>query len=198
MSTTDISICSNALQTLGDAPISSFDEAGLSDRARLAANLWPTVRDFVLRAHPWNCAIRRVSLPPLAAKPAFDFGYQFLLPGDCMRVLSVGLEGERPRYKVESTAEGRVVLMDRNSCLLRYVYRGDPSTWDAMLVWGMTESMRAVLAYGVTQSGTMEQIVKQALRDVLRQARAVDGQEDEPDALDDSPLIAARYGSYRG
>jgi hypothetical protein len=31
------------------------------------------------------------------------------------------------------------------------------------------------------------------MRDVMKQARAVDGVEDENEALDDSPLLAARY-----
>jgi hypothetical protein len=56
--------------------------------------------------------------------------------------------------------------------------------------------MRAVLAYGTTASTSLEQQCEVAMRDVLRQARAVDGQEDEPDALDHSPLMDARYTSF--
>ena len=190
MSQTAVSICSNALISLGDSPISSFDEASFSDRARLAANLYEPVRDYVLRSHPWNCAIKRVQLAPMATRPAFEYGYQFLLPGDFLRVLSVGLEGERPRYKVE----GKRILLDWNACLLRYIWRNeDPATWDAMLVWGMTAAMRAVLSYPTNQSTNHEQIVDQALKDLLKRARAVDASEDEPDALDDSPLLLARH-----
>ena len=41
------------------------------------------------------------------------------------------------------------------------------------------------------------------MRDILRQARTVDGQEDEPDAMDHAPLMEARYigggrSQYRG
>ncbi|KAK6697159.1 hypothetical protein SNK04_014247 [Fusarium graminearum] len=60
-----VTICSNALLSLGAQPISSFDEAGGAaqlDRAKLAAGLYPQVRKAVLRSHPWNCAIRRVQL----------------------------------------------------------------------------------------------------------------------------------------
>lgn len=183
-----VTICSNALMLVGDAPISDFDED--NDRARRAKSLWPVVRDYVLRRHPWNCAIRRVVLPPETERPEFDYSYRFTLPGDCLRVLSVGMEGERPRYKVE----GRAVLMDYNVCQLRYIFRSDDvAAWDAMLVWGMTQSMRAAFAYSITQSGSLEQAIDAALRETLKQARAVDGQEDEPEAMDDSPLLAARY-----
>lgn len=186
--TTPVSICSNALLMLGDNPISSFTED--NDRARLAANLWDSARDYVLRSHPWNCAIKRVALPPLASAPAFEWSYAFQLPGECLRVLSVGRDGERPSYKVE----GRTVLMNESSCLLRYVFQNtNPATWDAMLVWAMTSVMRSIFAYGISQSGSLEQLVAGVMKEVLKQARAADGSEDENEALDDAPLLTARY-----
>lgn len=187
-----VTICSNALALVGDATISDFDED--NDRARRAKALWPVVSDYVLRRHPWNCAIKREVLSPEDTAPAFDYAYRFTLPGDCLRVLSVGNEGDRPRYKIE----GRALLLDGSVCRLRYVYRNeDLASWDAMLVWAMTQAMRAAFAYTITQSGTLEQAIDAAMRDVLRQARAVDGQEDTNDGLDDSPLIEARYIGWR-
>jgi hypothetical protein len=189
MTTSAVTICSNALLMLGDNPISAFDEN--TDRARLASNLWPMVRDYVLRAHPWNCAVKRVILAPLSTPPAFDYSAQFLLPDDHLRTLSVGIEGERPRYRVESG----VILMDGTACHLRYIWRNEqPATWDSMLSYAATLSMRAVFAYGVTQSTSLEQMLQSVLAPVLRQARAVDGSEDEPEALDDNPLTRARHG----
>ena len=186
--TTPVSICSSALLMLGDNPINSFSDP--TDRARMAAATWDQARDFVLRSHPWNCAVKRVTLAPTTTAPAFEWSYAFTLPGDCLRVLSVGLDGERPPYKVE----GREILMMTNVCQLRYVWRNDnPATWDSMLVWGMTNVMRSIFAYGLTQSGSLEQLVQQVLQPLIRQAQAVDGSEDENEALDDSPLIAARY-----
>lgn len=188
MAISPVTICSNALLMLGDSPIASFDAP--SDRARLAANLWPLVRDHVLRSHPWNCAIKRVALSPEVAPPPFDFAYSFLLPGDCLRVLSVGLEGDPPEYRLEN----RRILMDSNICQLRYIYRAElTENWDSSLVWAMTMVMRAVFSYGVTQSTSLEAQIEATLRPLLRQARAVDGQEDDQPALDSSPLVAARY-----
>ena len=199
MSATPVSICSNALLMLGDNPIADFKED--SDKARLASNLWETTRDHVLRRHPWNCAIKRVILSPDTVAPAFDFKTQFELPADWLRTLSVGEEGERPRYRME----GRKVLMDQSVCKLRYVFRNEnPATWDSMLVWCMTRVMRALFAYPITQSTSLEQLIEQEVAQLLREARAVDGQEDEPEAFDESPLLAARrigssgYSPYRG
>ena len=196
---TAVSICSNALLMLGDNPIASFDDG--TDRARLASNLWDSTRDYVLRRHPWNCAVKRVLLAPDATAPEFDYSYRFLLPGDCLRVLSCGQNGERLDYVVES----RYVLADVSSLPLRYIWRNESvSSWDSMLVHAMTRVMRSIFAYPVTESGSLEGLIEQELRDVLREARAVDGQEEPGFALDDSPLYAAGFiggGSaspYRG
>ena len=67
-----------------------------------------------------------------------------------------------------------------------------------MLVWGMTMSMKAVFAYPITQSASLENIVEDALKDVLKQARAVDGQDDTPETLGDSPLLRSRLGGRTG
>lgn len=195
---TAVSICSNALLMLGDKPINSFAEA--SDRAKLAANLWPQLRDYVLRSHPWNCAVKRQVLSPLAEAPAFGFSYKFLLPGDWLRTLQIGEDGERPEYRIES----RNILMNEGTCKLRYIWRNDnPATWDALLVHAMTLVMKTAFAYPITQAGSIEQLAQQVLAPILKQARAVDGQEDDVDYLDDSPLYVAGFigsGSspYRG
>jgi len=189
MSATNASICSNASLMLGGKPINDLAES--NDRTRLASNLFPMVRDYVLRRHPWNCAVRRVILSPDTAAPAFDWAYQYTLPSDYMRTLSVGEAGIEADFKIES---GKL-LCDENPVYLRYVWRNEnPATWDSMLIWAMTMSMKAVMAYPITQSTSMEQLVESVLVDVLKQARAVDGQDDTPDSLGDSPLLNARFG----
>ena len=62
MSNSAVSICSNALLLIGDAPIDSFDIP--NDRTRLVSNLYASKRDKVLRLHPWNCATKRIILSP--------------------------------------------------------------------------------------------------------------------------------------
>lgn len=192
MAATEVSICSNALLMLGGQPINDLAEN--TDRARLASNLWQPVRNYVLRRHPWNCATKRVVLSPDVAPPAFDWAFQYTLPSDFLRLLSVGESGNEADHKIES---GKL-LCNENPVFLRYVWRNEnPGTWDDMLVWAMTVSMKAAMAYPITQSASLDQLVEGALRDVLRQARAVDGQDDPPETLGDTPLLSARFGGGR-
>ncbi|MDF3613690.1 hypothetical protein P3S34_26705, partial [Enterobacter hormaechei] len=85
----------------------------------------------LLRAHPWNCAIKRVVLSPVSGAPVFGYGYQFSLPGDLVRVLSVG----EPRDDIDYRIEGSRLLANIDVIRLRYIFRNEgESTWDSALV----------------------------------------------------------------
>lgn len=190
MAATDVTICSNALLLLGAQAITSL--LGNDDRTTLMRNLYPSVRDSTLRSHPWNCAVKRVALAPDVAVPAFDWDNQFTLPADFMRVLSVGLEGEEVDFKIES---GKL-LCDDNPAYLRYIWRNEvPASWDPMLVRAMEIAMAAASAYAITQSAALRDSLRDELLRHMKQARAVDGQDDPPQTLGDSPLLSARAGA---
>ena len=190
---TGVSICSNALLMLGSQTINDFADEENLDRAKLCANLYPTVRDDMLRAHPWNCCIKRAVLAPDAVAPAFGYDYAFELPSDFSRVLEVGSSGQQIDYLVE----GRSIQANTTVLELRYVFRNEvENTWDAHLVKLVTLAMAAAMAYPVTQSAAMQQTMEQKLETSLRRARAVDGQEDPPQTLGDERLYSARFGSY--
>lgn len=189
----DVSICSNALLALGDKPISSFDEAtqiGGLDRARLCANLYPQVRNNLLRRLQPNCAKARVILAPDSIAPAFDYTNRFLLPGDFLRIVSIGQKDDADDYQLE----GRYILANVSTLYLRYVYQNENvASWDSMLVSAMELAMKAVLAYPITKSTAEKDSCKQELEMYLRQYRAIDGQDIPPETLGDFPLLNARY-----
>lgn len=188
---TGVSICSNALLMLGAKTINDFDEP--VDRAKIAANLYPTVRDDLLRTHPWNCTIKRVLLAPDATPPAFGYDNQFELPADFLRVMEVGQAG----YQIDYLVEGRHILANAVSVELRYVYLNPvENTWDANLVALMTLAMAAAMAYAITQSAAVRDSLKQELEMAKKVASAVDGQEDPPQTLGDERLYASRFGAH--
>lgn len=195
--TTAVRIASNAMLRLGADPINSFDEADETgsniERARLASNLWPTIRRKVLRAHPWNCAIRRALLSPDATAPAFGFANRFLRPSDWLRTVAIGLdEADRPAYRTE----GSYFLSDEAQFPLVYVFDNDnPATYDAMLFEVMEIAMAAAMAYPVTKSTSNQESAEQIYRDTIALARGVDGQDDPPETLGDFPLYRSRFGA---
>lgn len=174
---------------LGAEPISSFTEESENSGALLCANLWDTIRQSVLRSHPWNCATKRVTLAPEVTAPAFDWGYSFLLPGDWLRTLAVGQIGESIEYQIENNR----ILMDDALCYLRYVFdQTDVTKYDAMLTLAMTSGMAAVLAYPITKSGSQQEAMVKLHEFHLKQARSVNGQEDTPEEFGDFPILSVR------
>ncbi|MCY0725785.1 hypothetical protein OVW19_29015, partial [Klebsiella pneumoniae] len=82
----------------------------------------------------------------------FGFRFQFALPGDLLRVLSVGEVWDDIPYRVE----GNRLLANVQVLKLRYVFRNeDESTWDAALVDVAEMMMQAKLAYAVTGSTSL-------------------------------------------
>lgn len=191
MTSSVISLCSNALQQLGDAPIASFAQSE-GDRARLCANIWPQVRDFMLRKHVWPCARKRVILAPESPAPTdlFDWGYSFVLPGDWLRTLQVGQRGHRPDFELE----GRRIYSNATALYLVYVWRNeDPSSWDSLLADVACAEMVARLAYPITQSASLAQLKRAEADQMLREAKSIAGQDNEAEDWGDSPFTAVRY-----
>jgi len=188
----DVQICSNALLQLGQKPINSLagDPAqATTDREQACSNLWPQVRDAVLRSHPWNCAVKRVVLSPDVDAPAFDFQYQSQLPGDWLRTITVGEAGCEDNYRIEA---GKI-LTDTNIVRLRYIFRNEnPASWDTLLVDAMTATMSARLAVALTGDVGKKVEFERQLLAIMRTARAVDGVEEPGETLGDFPLLQAR------
>lgn len=184
----EVQICSNALLLLGGRPISSFNDDG--DPATLCANLWPTVRDAVLRSHPWNCAMKRAALAPDVTPPGFDWSYRFQLPGDCLRAWTVGRDDDS---SAEWMIENGFILMDEAICYFRYIQLlTDVTKYDAMLTLAMTSGMKAVLAYPITKSATEQDAALKLHQFHLKMARTVDGMEGTGEASQVAELIQAR------
>ncbi len=187
----DVSISSAALMMLGDSPIASLAEN--NKRAILCNALYAQARDDVLRAHPWNCLKTRVVLSPLAAEPAFGWGYQYTKPGDLLRMIAAGNEEVGQQ---DYSFEGNRILCDDATLYLHYLARKTEDEWDPHLVQLMTRRMQLDLAYPITKSASLRDALRQEYYarpgGVLAQAKAVDGQENPPEDWGDSPRIAVR------
>ena len=55
---TDVTICSHALQLLGENTISSFSDGTV--QANVCSELYPDTRDMVLTMYPWSFSLVKV------------------------------------------------------------------------------------------------------------------------------------------
>jgi hypothetical protein len=169
----EVEIYNMALLALGADQVLAPDEN--SHGARLAKARFGDVRDAVLRAHPWNCAIARASLAALSAAPAWGFAYQYQLPQEpyCLRVLE--LERAEAAFKIE----GRLILTDEGAPLkIAFLARNaDTQSWDALLTQAVAARLAHEIAYPLTNNAALPERQWRKYLEVLAEARAIDAQE---------------------
>lgn len=187
-----VDLCNKALDKLGHGPIASLDDN--TKAARLCTRNWPLVRDAVLRAHPWNFAIKRDVLAPVdltvtEAAKQWGFSNKFPFPSDMLRLVEV-----RDLSTSDYQVEGRAILANTTVLYIRYVGREeDPNQYDALFFDTAAAHLAFELAEPLTQSNTKKDAAWQEYQERLNDAKRLDGQENPPAQFEEDEWIAVRY-----
>lgn len=171
MATDKYEICNLALSRLGARAITSFVDGTVEGAA--CGRIYDSLSKEVLRAHPWKFAKIRVTLPtPDVTAPAFDWGNYFTLPADCLRVLEVGLPGER------WSTEGGKLLYDAASADIIYLsWVTDTTKYDVNFTDALAYKLAHDLTYTLVQSITLRDQMDKDYKQQLAQARSFSAQE---------------------
>ena len=181
-----VDICNGALNQLGASTILSLTED--SKNARLCNARYTQVRDSLFRSHLWNCLIKRVELARDVDTPSWGFSYQFTLPADCLRVITI------LNYDYDYKIEGRKILANHGTVKIQYVARiEDPNQYDELLRETISAALAADIAYAITSSNPTASNMYTLFQDKLREARFVDATEGQSTNPDDgqSDIIGA-------
>lgn len=182
----EIEICSNALRKLGSESITSFDDG--TNRSNLCRDFYPSVRDAVLRAYPWNCAISQQTLVLDAAIPLFGYSYRFVLPviPYCLRVL-------KAEDDIEFKINGRYLHTDEDSIKIEFIGRiTNPGLFDSLLKEAIEARLAAELAYPITRTPAVAQSMWALYEAKLREARTMDGMEGYVEPWESNDLVSCR------
>ena len=187
---TDVSICNSALAKINAQRITVLTEANKA--ARLCNVLLSPSLDFVLRSHPWTCAIHRTTLAQLSTDPLFEYDYQYRLPTNpwCLRVLDVYTTTGEPEYRIE----GRALLTNESSVQMRYIKRiTDYAEIDASLAEAVSYYMAFQLAWPLKGSKSLKDDMWRIFASlVLPLSRSVDSQQHSTQTHDDGDWITGR------
>jgi len=189
MALTDTQICNDALTLCGANTIMSLTDA--SREARICNKNYARSRDFVLRQHSWNCAIKRVVLAPNTTTPAFDFTYSFDLPGECLKVVRVGTD---PEWRdCDWRVEGRTILFDESTLNLRYVHRiTDESLFDENLAETIAHYLAYRIVFALTANNALKTSLFQMYKDTLRISKSMDAKEDSAEQMHSDLFVTSR------
>jgi hypothetical protein len=187
MATSVVSLVNNALGLIGAEFITSMDDPKRA--AQLAKQFFPDTRDAVLRAFSWNCVEKAVVLAPLAQTPPFKWAYQFQLPSDFLRVISIE---ESTEYKVQ----GRKLLANVNTISLTYIYREqDVSQYDPLLASCIEARLASQLAIPVLENTGLADAMLQLYTQRLREAKGIDSREKSQEQYEVEGWIESRYSN---
>lgn len=186
-------ICNQALLKVGaKPPIGTLGED--SENARLCNTFYASVRDAVLRSHPWNCAIHRTTITAIVATPDSDWDHQYQLPANpyCLRVLQVGSFVDQP---TRWTIEGRRILTNENSPPIVYIKRiTDTNEFDSLLLDALVLKLAIKIAMPLTKKDNIVKSLVDELEGIsLPEARSIDGQEESVQRMQVETWDQARY-----
>lgn len=194
MAASVVAICNQALALLGADRITDLGDD--SQPARLCSVFYEPARDAVLRAYPWNFAIRRAALAALTSTPAWGYDLEYQLPEGptpehCLRVLDVYLADERNEpWKVEAR---KIVTNLTAPLYISYVARiTDPAQFDALFVKALAARLAMELTYPLTASSSLLDLVSRLYTQALNEARVTDAQEGSSETVSATDWLDVR------
>lgn len=190
MALTKVDVANGALLKLGEStPLTNLSDG--TKAANLCKNRIEPCKTALLRYHPWNFAIKRVTLANNDDAPAFGYSYAATLPSDFLRVVQV--DDRRTSYRIENGE----LLSDETEVELRYVYdfgddysRADPLFIECLSLWLAND-----IALALTQSADIKDRMQRDLNLALGKARFVDASEEPAEDLIAEDWVNSRTGS---
>lgn len=188
MVASETEIMNSALTKIGGAIILARTDN--SREAKICNVRFDHARRIVLRMHPWNCAMTRVTLAPTTDVVPFDFSYSFQFPSDLLRVYSIDED-------VEYRIEGRNLLCDETVVNMRYLKNlTDYGLMDDLLAEAIACYLAWDIAFAVTGKNDARDTCWQQYRQILGSAKTVDAQEERDYGITANGFLDARTGGF--
>lgn len=184
MSASNVSICNTALTALSSSRIVALTED--SENARKCNAIFETVRDDLLEQHNWNFAKRQKALGLLTTSPILDWDFSFQLPTDCIRVM-------RLQYDADFQVYGDKLYTNESEATIEYFAQiTNPAEFSKGFVSALAARIARDLAYGISQSSTVQAAMEVNYKAALANAKASDAQAGTPQPVRRSRLKDAR------
>ena len=171
-----INIINRALIKLGQPTISSTSQ---DPNGRIYGLVYDDVRDWLLSAHNWRFAIKRVVLARNEEKPISGFAYAYTLPSDFLSLYKFQETYKLPNYSDNITAsderysiEGNKILCDVEDKLsISYIARiQDPNMFNPWFREALIAKLAAEFAPRLKQSASLTKAYNEEFFNYLREA----------------------------
>lgn len=184
------SICNRALQRLGTSNriINITDD---TKNGRACNACYEALRDAMLRKHYWNFAKKDTgALAPDDDAPLDpDYGYQFSLPSDFLRLVK-----PKNQPNLDWTIQGRRLLSnDGDTIYVKYIAKiTDANLFDPLFAEALAMDMAYAMCEEITQSTSKQVGIAQDKKDTMDEAKRVNAFEIPPVESPDGSWITGR------
>ena len=183
-STSKVSLISNALILLGDAPISSLTDPGAG--AIAGGNLYESSYLNLLSIHRWRFAVKQAQLTRLSATPLRDdYKYQYQLPSDFLYLINTSVFRDYEIYEDKLYANNKEVYID-------YTYRVNEDKLPDYFIMTFQFFLASILAIPVTANSTRADIYRVQYEMQLKRAKFLDSSMRPNEAIQHKPFIEIR------
>ena len=143
---TKLELISQAMLLIGESPVSDIEA---DTRASLiASNLYDLVYNDALSASEWNFATKRFELSKLEEVPINEYKYQYQLPSDLVRVLTIN-EGQGSNgFEIN----GDRLYSNDPKVILEYIYRVPEVFLPPYFAMYVVYALAKIFAIPVTQN----------------------------------------------
>lgn len=170
MAISNVAIANIALTMLSANRITSLTQD--DESARRVNAIYEFERDALLYEHNWNFARKEVELSLLDEESVTgDWSYIYQLPTDCIRVI-------RMVYDNEFAIFDKKLHSNSDLAKIEYIYRVvDEEKFSAGFVKAFASRLAMELSYGITNSATVANMMKERYVVALNEAKWSDSQE---------------------
>lgn len=186
MATSSLEICNSAAIKLGVEKVSSLAEN--SRTAILLSEQYDKKRKQLLQSHYWNFAVTRGELTSTGNEPEYEFSYEYELPSGYLRMVST--EYADQFYQ----REGEVIVSNYSPFKCKWVQDiSDTTKFTPTFDEALALLIALDLCHVLTQDKGLWDRLAGQLREVLKDTRSFDAQENPSYPLMDDVFLNARY-----
>jgi hypothetical protein len=185
-----LEICNKAASFVSEKRITSLDDG--TKLANLLKSNYDLAVEEVLEDADWTFAVERKILTPEASTPDWEFDYQFILPANCIRVISAS-DSTTPNKDFVWQKESRKIVADASKVYIRYVAKiTNPQHFSPGFVSSVAARLAHIIAVPMTGSRTLKADLGQEYIYVLDKAKSGDGIQGKPRKIESTRLKDVR------
>jgi hypothetical protein len=171
-------ICNRALGRLGSETVADLNDG--TKNAEYCLRFLPEALEHILGQWDFKFSRRRIMLARLEERPAFGWAYQYALPKDCVRLVSVGEEAGTVPYQ----AENGMLLTDAEERPVIYIARpDDPTQMPQSIRKAVSTHLAYLLSTALTSNEQLTALIVSEAKGAIDAAKREDAQLNyDPDA----------------